>query len=545
MTRMPLKKSATAATRCATAAMLAWLLASCGATMPPGESPAHLSRATGSASDIPTPVQQAPFLPAPKPTAPQETFTVTVTDVPVKELLFALARDAKLNLDIHPNVSGSVTLNAVKQTLPQILNRIAEQVSLRYDVIGPNLVVSPDVPHVRTYKIDYLNMTREAKSTVGVATEISTTGGSVGKGGSGGGSAGNKSNTEVTISTTNNFWELLVQNINGILGAGEGQVIANPLSSIVSVRATSRQHQQVQAFIDRMMSNVQRQVLVEATIVEVELGSSYQSGVDWNLISQSNGFSAASSMVGANLGTPPALTLTYDKPTGSFSTVFGALKMLEQFGDVKVLSSPKIMALNNQTALLKVVDEKVYFTVTREEEAATTTTAAKTTFTSEVHTVPVGLIMTVTPQITDDDRVTVNVRPTISRITGYAIDPAPRLAKVEFDNLIPEIQIREMESLLKVDSGQIVVLGGLMQNRVNKSTSGVPLLSSLPWIGHLFSYKNDEYTKTELVIFLRPTVMHNAALSADLKKFQQYLPELAQGTEPVAPTPSADAEPVK
>jgi general secretion pathway protein D len=519
-------------------------LNACTATRPPEQSPAHLSRAAAATRDIPTPVQQAPFVPVPKPAAPQETFTVTVTDVPVKELLFALARDAKLNLDIHPNVAGTVTLNAVKQTLPQILNRIAEQVSLRYDVIGPNLVVSPDVAHVRTYKIDYLNMTREAKSTVSVATEISTTGGSVGQGG-GGGSTGNKSNTEVTISTTNNFWELLVQNINGILGAGEGQVIANPLSSIVSVRATSRQHQQVQAFIDRLMANVQRQVLVEATIVEVELGSSYQSGVDWNLISQSNGFSAASNMIGGNLATPPALALTYDKATGSFDTVFAALKMLEKFGDVKVLSSPKIMALNNQTALLKVVDEKVYFTVTREEEAATDNSPAKVTFTSEVHTVPVGLIMSVTPQITDDDRVTVNVRPTISRITGFAIDPAPRLANVEFDNLIPEIQIREMESLLKVDSGQIVVLGGLMQNRVSKDSSGVPLLSRLPWIGHLFSYKSDEYTKTELVIFLRPTVMRNAALSAELKEFQRFLPELAQGAEAIAPAPPADDAMIK
>lgn len=478
---------------------------------------------------------------------------MTVTDVPVKELLFTLARDAKLNLDIHPNVSGTVTLNAVKQTLPQILNRIAEQVSLRYDVIGPNLVVSPDLPHVRTYKIDYINMTREAKSVVSVATEIATTGGTVNQSSGGSSSSGNKSNTEVTIATNNNFWELLVQNITGILGAGsDAAVIANPLSSIVTVRATSRQHEQVQAFIDRLMANVQRQVLVEATIVEVELSNQYQAGVDWSAVSESGSASIASNMLGANLSTPPALVLQYDKATGGSGSVFSALKMLEQFGDVKVLSSPKIMALNNQTALLKVVDEKVYFTVTRDVEDATDTSARKVTYTSVVHTVPVGLVMSVTPQITEDDRVTVNVRPTISRITGYAVDPAPRLAALEnltsattidlasYDNLIPEIQIREMESLLKVDSGQVVVLGGLMQNRATKSTAGVPLLSSLPWIGHLFSYKNDEFTKTELVIFLRPTVMRNAALTADLKQFQQYLPETSQGSNTAESSPAAD-----
>lgn len=519
--------------------LCAGLVMSCSVTHPPSSSAAHINRASTPAGDIPAPVQQTPFLPAPKSTAPPETYTVTVNDVAVKDLLFALARDAKLNLDIHPNVTGTVTLNAVKQTLPQLLSRIAEQVNLRYEVIGPNLVISPDLPHVRTYKVDYLNMSRDSKSTVSVATEISTTGGSVGKGG-GGGASGNKSSTEVNITTNNNFWELLAQNINSILGGGEGSIVSNPLSGIIAVRATSRQHEQIQAFLDRTLANVQRQVLIEATIVEVELSNTYQSGVDWSLVSTSNGISAASSMIGGNLGTPPGLVLTYDKASGAFDNILAAVRMLETFGDVKVLSSPKIMALNNQTALLKVVDEKVYFTVTREEEAATTTSPAKITFTSEIHTVPVGLVMSVTAQITDDDRVTMNVRPTISRITGYAVDPAPRLANSEFDNLIPEIQIREMESLLKVDSSQVVVLGGLMQNRVTHSTSGVPLLSSLPWIGHLFSYKSDEFQKTELVIFLRPTVMRNAALSAELKEFRQYLPDVAQSLPTDAP-PNANA----
>jgi len=517
---------------------LAWL-SGCNATNPPTQSSAHLSRASEPSGDIPAPVQQTPFLPQPKLSAPPETYTVTVSDVSVKELLFALARDAKLNLDIHPNVSGTVTLNAVKQTLPQILSRIAEQISLRYEVVGPNLVISPDVPHVRTYKVDYLNMTRETKSNVSVATEIATTGGSVKAGG--GGSAGNKSNTEVNITSNNNFWELLEKNVAAILGGGENLVITNPLSGVISVRATSRQHEQIQAFLDRILSNVQRQVLIEATIVEVELNNRYQSGVDWSLVSQTNGVSASSTLVGGNLATPPSFLLSYNKAAGSFDKVFAALHMLETFGNVKVLSSPKIMALNNQTALLKVVDEKVYFTTSLEIKEATTNSPERRTYTSEIHTVPVGLVMSVTSQITDDDRVTINVRPTISRITGYVIDPAQRLAGSGFDNLIPEIQIREMESLLKIDSNQIAVLGGLMQNKVSKSSAGIPLLSSLPWIGHLFSYKDDELTKTELVIFLRPTVMRNASLSTELKDFRRFLPEVAPGVSQAPNTEPSNA----
>ena len=181
------------------------------------------------------------------------------------------------------------------------------------------------------------------------------------------------------------------------------------------------------------------------------------------------------------------------------------------------------MALNNQTALLKVVDEKVYFTVELEIEKDQDGRESGRNYLSEIHTVPVGLVMSVMPQINNNDTVTLSIRPTITRITGYAVDPAPKLLNAEFDNLIPEIQVREMDSLLQVPSSKTVVLGGLMQNKVNKNSSGVPFLSGIPLIGNLFSYKDEQFTKTELVIFIKPTVIKNPSLNGDFKEFREYL----------------------
>jgi general secretion pathway protein D len=173
------------------------------------------------------------------------------------------------------------------------------------------------------------------------------------------------------------------------------------------------------------------------------------------------------------------------------------------------------MVLNNQTAVLKVVDEQVYFTIEQEITDATDNSLARTTYTSTIHTVPVGLVMSVTPQINNSDTVSIDVRPTISRITGFATDPVPRLLGSQFDNLVPQIQVREMESLLQVANGQTIVMGGLMQNKMDKNKRGLPLLANLPLVGNLFGYRDDALTKTELVIFLRPTVIKSAGAGFD------------------------------
>lgn len=466
------------------------------------------------------PAPEPVVVPEPEP-VPVKTYSVVVKDVPVKDLLFSLARDAGLDLDLQASSSKTVTINAVERPLTEILRRLSEQSELRYQLRGNNLIIQDDIPYWRNYLVDYVNIARNSEGEVGVATQIATTGGTVGEdsgGGSAGDQNGNLSKTTVKSTSKNDFWsslelglEALVR-IQGTAGTAispeqNDPVIINRMSGVVTVNGNQKQQRRVEGYLEQIAKNSQRQVLIEMTIVEVELSDNYQAGVDWQRLSDngglgSNGPSIETEFLGGDLNVPPFLSIGYNG-----TDIAATVRMLQQFGDTKVLSSPKIMALNNQTALLKVVNENVYFSVELDVREATADIPERSTFTSQIHTVPVGLVLSVTPQISESGLVNLNIRPTISRITGFAIDPAPRLAGADFDNLIPEIQVREIESLLQVLNGNTVVLGGLMQNERISDKDGVPGLSRIPKIGSLFSYTREKLVKTELVIFLKPTIV--------------------------------------
>jgi general secretion pathway protein D len=582
------------------APLLAVLLLSACATPPPKPpSAGHIdadSVPAAAKSGIPQPVQRSLAPPKPKPAAKTETYSVVVKDVKVEELLFALARDAKLNVDIHPGIRGTVTLNAIDQTLPQLLNRIAKQVDMRFELDGPNLVVMPDTPYLRAYKVDYVNMSRDTTGNVAINTQIasiSPTAAGAGAGAAAGGTSGNVSSTKVDNVAKNRFWETLEQNIKDILRetdkevivkrrVAEGQeqtaaapaaqagaaatgaaaavpaqvapppqqsaatkeyetlqaasVMMNRETGVVLVRATSRQHEKIQEFLDKVLSSARRQVLIEATIVEVRLNQNYQQGIDWQYFSQreawralGQGSTTRSISINPATGAFEATTTTSTLPSAVGNTLFSlafrrgdflaAIKLLENFGTLRVLSSPKLSVLNNQTAILKVVDNFVYFQVKSDTSQGQTSTLTNLTTTPQ--SVSVGLVMSVTPQISEGNSVLLNVRPTISRITGTKRDPHPSLT---IPNLVPEIQTREMESLMSINDGEIAVLGGLMQEQVNNNDDAVPGVSKIPVLGNLFTYRNDSVSKTELVIFLRPTVIREASIQGDYGRFRQQLP---------------------
>ncbi len=527
-------------------------LMACSALVPPPPVPSagHLRPENNrQTQDIPPVVDKVPLLPRPEPAPDLEKYTVVVNEVPVKELLFALARDAQVNVDIDPGIEGFVTLNAIDQTLPQILDRIARQADVRFEIQGKNIIVSPDRPYIRTYRVDYVNLTRESKGTIDVATQIETTGMSDTGGGGGGGS--NNSTSSITNTANNRFWLTLTRNIQALVGetaagssAGQadlpvtGAVIPNPESGIISVRATSKQHTAVQSFLDKVLANAQRQVLIEATVVEVTLNDQYQQGIDWTVLQRNggSGFVSNPNLQALSSNVPQAvaasLILGYLDPDASGKNVSIAVQLLRTFGDIKVLSSPKIMTLNNQTAVLKVVQNFVYFEVDVEPpvvsgSGAATAAAVETT----AKTVPVGLVMTVTPQINENDAVTLNVRPTISSVIDTVQDPNPELftgglLNRQLQNLVPVIQVREMESVLQINNGQIGVLGGLMQDAVEQVTNSIPLLSDIPLLGDsLFRSHSNQYDKSELVIFLRPLVIRNPSLEGDLAGYRPYLEE--------------------
>jgi general secretion pathway protein D len=497
----------------------------------------------------------------------------------VADVLFVLARDAHLSLDISPKVVGQVTLIAVDQTLPQILSRIAEQVAMRYEFKDSSIVVKADTPYDRQYKIDYVNIERESKSASNISTQIQAgsngqvtigAGGASGSSGGGGGDTTNNNSTaQLTSNTRNQFWRSLTQNVKALVGdntpltagtnGGGPQlsaaspaaaspdasfVVANAETGLLVVRATGRQHERVQQYLDMMLRSAHRQVLIEATVAEVQLSDQYQQGINWQKLN-SGSFKATQQPMGpaplpggsvpssgpggityppstTPLPNPSMLVLQYVSAPGSFlGNVSAAVSLLESFGTVKVLSSPKLSVLNNQTAFLKVVDNRIYFTINVQVTPGTTVgTQPVVTYTSTPATVPVGFVMSVTPSIDETGMVSMDVRPTISRILDYVNDPNPALAQANVVSQIPEIQTREIESLLRVRSGDIAVMGGLMQDVINKSSDEVPFVGRIPWLGNLFKYRNDTHTKSELVIFLRPVVIRDASLDGDFHDYK-------------------------
>ncbi|MFT6093370.1 MAG: general secretion pathway protein D [Pseudohongiellaceae bacterium] len=477
-------------------------------------------------SDIPDIVTPPPVVSMPQAATPIELYSVVVQDVPVRELLFAMARDAQINVDVSPSIEGSVSINAIDQSLSQILQRISRQIDIRWAFERDDyLVVEPDSPVVRNYQIDYVNIARSTSSSVNVVSGI-------------GGSSEettNSSSTTLNQSSANDFWNTLALNVAALIGENveeEGSasaVIISPESGIVSVRATEKQHEEIYEFIETVRTRALYQVLIEATIVEVTLSDRYQSGVDWGVLGRDSGqVNFVQNLTGLNLSNAPNNVLTIDKGDGA-DGVAATISLLNQFGDTTVLSSPRIMALNNQTAMLRVVDSRIYFNIEVEPgfPGTATSPAIPPVFNSIVNTVPVGFTMAVTPQISEGDKVTLNVRPTISRILRFVDDPNPALRQAGVVNSIPEIQIREIESIMQVDSGQIAVLGGLMQDTVDLEAQGLPGANRLPGIGNLFNYRDENKVKTELIIFIRPVVIRSNSVEGDLEDYRQYLPNSA------------------
>jgi MSHA biogenesis protein MshL len=506
-------------TAAAQALVLALALAACG-TRPIAQPEAHIQPEATRAEVIPAPVRAVPLPPAPRAHAPEIRYSVVVANQPVRDVLLAMARETQVNFDIHPGIEGAVTLNAIDQTLKQILTRMARQVDMRWEEDGGTITVMPDTPYLHNYRVDYVNMSRDVSETVGIATQV-ISGAVAGATAQGAGSANNSTLT-VTNTSRNRFWETLEKNVKDLLretdkqlpeGSSEtyvqtrGQsqaatsqsrattsrarpgtttgsttslqtpgesaavqsnetteqrltfreaasVIVNPETGIVSVRATSRQHEKVREFLEQVAGASKRQVMIEATVVEVTLNDNYQTGVDWSALGLNGlGYSFRQAFTGPDLPGQPlrlnssSFAIQYSNPNAAAGgSLSSTIRLLDTFGKTRVLSSPKLMVINNQTAVLKVVDNQVYFTV--KADTVTNQTTSTTTFTTTQNVVPVGFIMNVTPQISDGDMVTIDVRPTVTRIIDTVKDPNPSLAAANVTSLIPITQTREMESVL-------------------------------------------------------------------------------------------------
>ncbi|MGL4996973.1 MAG: type II secretion system protein GspD [Deefgea sp.] len=575
---------------------VAWTVTGCSSTS--GLTPlsdAHITapiKSEAAAQAIPPLARPIPSLAKPIASPKLETYSVVVSQLDVHDLLFALARDARINVDVSPGVSGVVTLNAINQTLPQILDRLARQVDLRWTMENGVLNITPDSPVMKIYHIDYFNLSRNMKSTLNILNSVK----SVSEDSAANGST---SFSSIDSESQNQFWKRLEANLKEILDvkaetaaattalntakiAQLGQqaaqkivpqsidasaalavvdraakldktlaqtekmqaetaalqmrpsvdtkpvdanfVVINPETGTITIRASSKAQAKVAEFLASIQASAQRQVLIEATIVEVVLSDQYQAGVDWSQIANGAGWTFGQSLIGANLSSAPLSLISY-KSTNFNATV----KMLEQFGKTRVLSSPKITALNNQPAVMKVVEELVYFTMNVTQSTSDSNgIITPPTYESVLRTVPVGLVMQVTPQISASGMISMSIRPTITNVSGYVEDPAVAIIAAQtgtnLKSLVPELQVREFDSTLKIASGQVAVLGGLIQDKQTNQRQGLPGLSRIPLLGDAFSYRDDKVRKIELVVFLRPMVVKENGQDDRLGGLKSYLP---------------------
>ena len=575
-----------------------------------------------SAENIPQLVRRSPTLPALELSEGAETFSVVVTKVDVQELLFALARDAGVDMDIDSRVGGIVSISAIDETLDSILERIAIQIDIRVEVHGDSITVLPDEPFFKQYVLDYVNLERTGSSSASIQGNLA-------------GGAGGTSSASVSNTGDNDFWAALEDSLDELLdveitegedssdervSAGEERetrldaeestyTIHRP-TGVILVYANGKQHKQVQELLDRIGEIAGRQVLLEATVVEVVLNNRYQQGIDWSYLSSKFGITQSSGLgeallpgpigtivgqvlqtqsqvftvtdtnrdgtinqeeredalgrattyFGGNQGADATLEpLTVGESTDPFaysvtrqvfadSTNTGTLQpsrvpengnfltgtfrsgdltaavdLLERFGDAKVISSPRVSTLNNQPALLQVIDNLIYFRVGVEEEEEENGDITRE-YTVEEETIPIGFSMNVMPQISRDGIVMLNLKPSVTRVIDRVEVPNPGGVR-NVRTFIPIVRVRELESVMALRDGEVAVLGGLLEDQTTDDNRNIPGLGKLPGIGTLFEHKNEQTFKSEWVVFIRARIVKNPSLFGDYSEYRNLLPD--------------------
>lgn len=469
----------------------------------------------------PPPAVQAALIPPlalenlPREAGPR--FDVAASDMPAREFFLSLMDSAGQNLLVHPEVTGSITLNLRNVTLEEVLAAVRDSYGYDYRRTSYGHQILPNQAVTRTYDLNYLNVQRQGLSDTRVSSGQVTTSDNTGTGASG----TTTSSTAATVNasqllTTSNvdFWKEVEQVIAMIVGGEEGNsVVVNPQAGLVVVRASSADQQHVADFLRQAQRNLQRQVILETKILEVQLSDGFQSGVNWSYLQGQKGISLGSFTTSGGINVPTNPVTGPDGIGGVFGMTFdfgnfeGVIQLLETQGQVRVLSSPRVSTLNNQKAVIKVGTDE--FFVTDVSTTTTTLSGGTTAPDLDITLTPFfsGISLDVTPQIDEHDEVTLHVRPTVSRVEDQNKSIQLGGADNVFNLPLALSTTRQSDSIVRARSGQVVVIGGLMENRNVNDDANLPWLSKLPIAGRFFQQQRKALEQTELVILMRPQVV--------------------------------------
>ncbi|MCL1075314.1 pilus (MSHA type) biogenesis protein MshL [Shewanella dokdonensis] len=481
--------------------------------------------------------------------AAERRFNVSAHDVDAKVFFASLVEGTPLSVAVHPNVSGTISLSLKGVTLSEVLKVVQDIYGYEISRDGKVLQVFPAGMRTETFPVNYLDMERVGLSLTSVSSgrisdgnnnnnnnQNNRTGNSSfsskfdSSGYSNNRDSNSRSNstngTFISSETKTDFWTQLQKTLEAIVGSGDGRgVVVSPQAGLVTIRAYPDELRQIHSFLKQSEDHLQRQVILEAKILEVRLSDGYQQGIQWQNVL---GSALAHGNTSVSFNTSPGqFSDTISQSLGGVTSLsltgsdFSALiSLLDTQGDVDVLSSPRVTASNNQKAVIKVGTDEYYVT---DVSSTTVASSATSVTTPDVQLTPFfsGIALDVTPQIDDNGNVLLHVHPSVTEVNDQ--QKSIQVGDSTLDLPLAQSQIRESDTVIRAKSGDVVVIGGLMKSDTSEKVSKVPLLGDVPLLGQLFTNKVKAVQKTELVILLKPTVVEGDTWKQELKRSQSLL----------------------